>query len=414
MSYLMVAAVVLLTIVTIAVQMLMMHAESVEESTRIPGMPATVEELTVRQEQAAPEQHSPAAVKRFSLPHVPLSRDEDRIIFTRDTGHTGECKVFTPEMNEHARQWLEANATALQSLDDVAKSADARSYIDLSHHDIGASSNQGDVWSACLLLGEQAVYHGELGEPAAAASAISTLLLTANSLRNEPLIDSQMKIIAATRVALKALECVLNKTPLSYESLDVLSADFAGMECRECYVRAVAGERIRALDYVDNEGDWNGEQRDFRKLFWRATYRYSISNVDRIQIVRMCEQIANAHRLPYADSVRVGDDLYEQLRRASGWKSPNCSWILMHAAVGLRCAAQEAALVRIGCASLAIEAYRADKGDLPKQLADLVPEYLDAVPEDPFNGADLKYALSNNAYAVSSFGYDWLELSVDR
>ena len=39
-----------------------------------------------------------------------------------------------------------------------------------------------------------------------------------------------------------------------------------------------------------------------------------------------------------------------------------------------------------------LEAYRRKQGRLPDSLQELVPEYLDAVPTDPFDGQPLRYS----------------------
>jgi hypothetical protein len=72
-----------------------------------------------------------------------------------------------------------------------------------------------------------------------------------------------------------------------------------------------------------------------------------------------------------------------------------------------------------GCAPVAVEAdarrdlmrvavaaarYRADKGSLPKNLDDLVPQYLAVVPQDPFDGKPLKMARKDGAAVFYSVG----------
>jgi hypothetical protein len=54
--------------------------------------------------------------------------------------------------------------------------------------------------------------------------------------------------------------------------------------------------------------------------------------------------------------------------------------------------------------ALAIERYRLAKGSLPKELADLVPRYIDKVPLDPFDGKPLRYKLTEPGYIVYSIG----------
>ncbi|MEA3226999.1 MAG: hypothetical protein U9Q07_13695, partial [Planctomycetota bacterium] len=60
-------------------------------------------------------------------------------------------------------------------------------------------------------------------------------------------------------------------------------------------------------------------------------------------------------------------------------------------------------------AALAIQRYRLAAGELPDTLADLVPTYLDAVPEDPFDGNDLRYKKLEVGFVVYSIGEDSLD-----
>lgn len=59
-------------------------------------------------------------------------------------------------------------------------------------------------------------------------------------------------------------------------------------------------------------------------------------------------------------------------------------------------------LIRSACA---VERYRLTHGELPRTLDDLVPDYLDAVPADPFDGQPLRYAPAGAAaYTLHSIG----------
>ncbi|HSG68982.1 MAG TPA: hypothetical protein VLA12_01130 [Planctomycetaceae bacterium] len=55
-------------------------------------------------------------------------------------------------------------------------------------------------------------------------------------------------------------------------------------------------------------------------------------------------------------------------------------------------------------AGLAILAFRADTGELPGQLSDLVPKYLDAVPTDLYTEKPLTYRTQGTEFAVYSLG----------
>ncbi len=64
---------------------------------------------------------------------------------------------------------------------------------------------------------------------------------------------------------------------------------------------------------------------------------------------------------------------------------------------------------RLLIGKLAIRCYRLDRADLPSTLADLVPEYLPAVPKDPFSGKALIYRRIEDAYVLYSVGKDGVD-----
>lgn len=61
---------------------------------------------------------------------------------------------------------------------------------------------------------------------------------------------------------------------------------------------------------------------------------------------------------------------------------------------------------RLLICDLAIRSYRSDHDSFPKELSDLVPEYLPAVPQDPFSGRPLVYRPTATDYQLYSVGPD--------
>jgi hypothetical protein len=56
--------------------------------------------------------------------------------------------------------------------------------------------------------------------------------------------------------------------------------------------------------------------------------------------------------------------------------------------------------------AIALTRYRLDHGKFPAKLADLVPEYLDAIPIDPFDGNPLRSTFKENEWTIYSIGPD--------
>jgi hypothetical protein len=56
--------------------------------------------------------------------------------------------------------------------------------------------------------------------------------------------------------------------------------------------------------------------------------------------------------------------------------------------------------------ALAVEGYRLAKGRLPDTLQELVPDFLERIALDPFDGQPLRYRRRNAGYVVYSVGND--------
>ena len=62
--------------------------------------------------------------------------------------------------------------------------------------------------------------------------------------------------------------------------------------------------------------------------------------------------------------------------------------------------------LRTAQTAIAVQRYRLAKGKLPQQLKNLVPDYLDVVPTDPFDGKELRYKKPDRGFVVYSIGED--------
>jgi hypothetical protein len=60
--------------------------------------------------------------------------------------------------------------------------------------------------------------------------------------------------------------------------------------------------------------------------------------------------------------------------------------------------------VRLAYIGVAMERYKITHGELPGSLNDLMPEFMDALPIDPFGGGSFDYQISDDKYIVKSKG----------
>ncbi len=74
-----------------------------------------------------------------------------------------------------------------------------------------------------------------------------------------------------------------------------------------------------------------------------------------------------------------------------------------------RAAASVRTHYRLAAVALAAAAYRSAKGSLPEKAEDLVPEWIDDLPEDPYDGRQIKLALFDGRLLIYSSGPDGVD-----
>jgi hypothetical protein len=90
---------------------------------------------------------------------------------------------------------------------------------------------------------------------------------------------------------------------------------------------------------------------------------------------------------------------FKDLPRISGLLTPD--WPKVFGAYQ-----RDAAALRCGSVLLATERYHKAEGRWPKQLADLVPQYLSRVPIDPYDKAPLRFHRTKDGFVIYSIGED--------
>jgi len=79
----------------------------------------------------------------------------------------------------------------------------------------------------------------------------------------------------------------------------------------------------------------------------------------------------------------------------------HCSSFML---LGFEYDAKHLTRIRILLTALAVEHYRSANGRLPDALADLVPGFMPALPQDPFAKGSLHYKRLDKGYAIYSVG----------
>ncbi len=314
-------------------------------------------------------------------------------------------------------EYLDINKKTLELLHKGARIEHARYPIDLTQGLLMEVHYLSDLKKSVNLLQIEALVHAEKQQPDSAIKSVETIFGIAHSLSKEPTLVSQLVKIGSYTIAIQTVERLINRVVLSNEHL-VKLADILQTHKSEISLRyGLIGERCVSLallqlpfketmTILQQSSSEEGEVFVIPGIFiyrftglndWSAILLsdyltecidgYNLSAHERLKTV----QSANNR----AEEVSLIHILFHLLRPALA----KCVEYDLRTLSNLR--ACHTAIIT--------ELYRLEKGSLPETLSDLVPDYLESIPIDPFDGNDLRYKKKKVGYIIYSVGEDGVD-----
>ncbi len=206
------------------------------------------------------------------------------------------------------------------------------------------------------------------------------------------------------RYTYRSIERAINRTPLTNEQLLRLSALVKESDNNKGFKRALLAEQCLGLHKfiapLKEVSKRIGEQESgqFRALIISRMLgrnsRHALGYIDLMQ------KSIDALELPDHDRLKA----FEAVRESAP-KNRQGSYMRRNV-LTLEKEIDRQARARVTRAGLAVERYRLAEGHLPKSLDDLVPVYTKIIPEDPFNGENLRYRRLKTGFIVYSVNED--------
>lgn len=246
-----------------------------------------------------------------------------------------------------------------------------------------------------FLLATAARLSAHHGGTEAALAYIDDGLHLARSVRREPALTSYLVHVSCTALSLRSLEQTLSATPLTDEQLvrvDRMLTE-AGAACD--LTQALVSERCYSIDFIRNPSQMGGGT---------GARMSSIPLLGSIGLADTLDYMAAgiaASELPPDQRVarfrRIQDEL-EGLGFLHVLVKTLAPALSRVAELDLRFQAD----IDMARTAVAIERFRLTKDALPRDLATLVPDYLDQVPIDPFDGQPIRYRRTIPGYRLYS------------
>ncbi len=331
------------------------------------------------------------------------------------------------KLAEELRAELKTLAPALAAAEPVKRMPRGRYPVTWSRDLLGTLvPHAQQVRTVTLLFTFEAAHQADEGNMNQALAAVRGALNTGRSLGDEPLLISLLVRIACGSLSLKSLQRVLAQGETTPQELADMQQQLRreAREAEPLLRHALRSERAMqfelvgriasgefGLNYVEGLSDHGPAKETWWSSFQSWLYLRPLARYNQAAILDWMTEMVDVTRLPLREQPETFAELSAAMKeRKATSRHLFLALLLIPAAekVATACLRYRA---NLDCAqaALAAERFRREHGRWPETLAELVPKYLDRVPEDPFAGAPLGYRRTADGVKIYSVGPDHQE-----
>lgn len=324
-------------------------------------------------------------------------------------------KIPTPLRREIA-QVLAQNAAALRMLHRGAALKDCRYPINLNQGMNTLLPHLAQLRFAARLLALEAAMRVDANDPDGAVDSIITSFRLARSLRNEPVLVSQMVSCALCWTSMDTLRRSVAGVQFTESQLPAISRELEEMESPGCLTRGYVGATCTSFQLTRDRKTYGDLLQNWLPDLMIVAYRaFGLVQSDRLHLLRVMRryigvsQLPLQLRVPESKTVLAGYSRIPHYCVATFALTPEYAQLVERGytrVVHVERDTERIALLRSARTILAIERFRLAKSRTPDRLDELVPTYLDAVPADPFDAKPVRYKKYPRHYVVYSVGPD--------
>lgn len=329
-------------------------------------------------------------------------------------------RQWSDDTRKLVAEYIATNAEALGIAREAVQRSHCRYAANLSYGPYADLSHLDKLKRLARVIALRAVVEAEERRGDSWAEDVGLELQLAKTLDEEPVLISYLVRNSILRLAAQSTECGLNLFSPDGPACEKIGKLFADVANTNLLPTALIGERamlipafrlswaeIQHLGKTDEDG--LGAKEKPQPLSGKpATILWLSGGFERdlnffLQVTET--NIAFAELSPPASLAFT--NVSEQLSDVARKRYYILSALLLpaYANVVIRDATADAR-TRLAIAALAIERFRLAREHLPENLNELVPQFLSAVPVDPFDGQPLRYHRLTKGYVIYSVGRD--------
>ncbi len=320
---------------------------------------------------------------------------------------------LTEAMRADIASYLDANAKALDLMHQAAALPASRYPIDLELGPAMELAHLARLRQGARLMALESIAQAEAGYLDGAVKSLTDGFGMGRSLRNEPIIISQLVRIACDGIIVKGMERVLNRASLSDLQLQSLEEAAASSESSASMTRALQNEvsntalHFEAGDAAKYVGNATGVPSSLMPGALGGLYGIlGLNDLDRSIMMAEAARLVEASRLTFPQSIDSADALASEIEKLPRWAGRMAKVLFPAMTRTLLAEGRGVATMRTARTGIALERYRLAEGHYPDSLDALVPRFLSEIPTDPFDGKPLRYQRRGGGYLVYSIGHD--------
>lgn len=330
-------------------------------------------------------------------------------------GRLLETNVWTAEMRALAKGQVESNRVVVTK---VQKALEAGRFKYIQDYSAGQETllpHLAQVRRGVTLLLLDALLGAEEKDEARCVTNILSAVKLARTLDAEPLLVSWATRGRNLGMAANTVGHALSRMALSDKSCVRLEQALRAAIATNYLPAALAGERAITIDLFGVSGPSAAQE---QLLFGTATptpFQSTLAGIGRGTgffvrdaefYLRAVDRCMEAVALPPPHSLKAREVMKEiELEMQAGF-FPLSRVFSVGAGAAVVRDCTERARAHMAIAALALERYRRARGELPRTIADLVPQFLAAELIDPFDGEPLRYRKLEQGYLLWSIGED--------
>ncbi len=257
------------------------------------------------------------------------------------------------------------------------------------------------------LRGRVAVAKGDTPQ---AVESVEAMFAASRALAQQQLLIEHLVRLATANMALREVEFLLNEADLTDEQLIRLKKHVEALDFQQGLVNSEMGERAMGYHAFHHLEQMNGPEVGGRPNPGPG----SLTKAEDCRMyLDLQRQTLDAAREPFPEALVRAEQVEGQLKDLVGATNPleklnyMVTLLIMPASQGAFAATGRNMAHRdlVRCA-IAARQYEGQHGELPKALADLVPEFLPAILADPMDGKPLRLIAADDGLTIYSIGRD--------